>query len=292
MTMTRTAASTTLILTGILALGAPVALHAQTPAGPTRGTVKLPENEPVRLILMERVSSDRARKGDLVHLEVHQDVTIAGGAILIRKGTPASGEVVSLRDGGLLGKRGELRLEMKFTTAVDGRRIRLKGTVEEGKRTRSTGKKLFNAAKSLVSVGARVFTGGLVGDGSIKGKDAELEPGTQVEARVAQEQVVSLVTEPTVLSMPAIPTSPSPVDLALAVSPVVQPTSAPAASRPWKNIQLQNGDRLLGRIVSLLDGVYTIETRYGTLRIAEADVVEIRATTPAAAPLRATVVKR
>ena len=48
------------------------------------------------------------------------------------------------------------------------------------------------------------------------------------------------------------------------------------AAGPRKVLILRNGDRMTGSLQSLANGVYTVVTMAGTLRVAEADVKEIK----------------
>jgi hypothetical protein len=49
---------------------------------------------------------------------------------------------------------------------------------------------------------------------------------------------------------------------------------------------LRNGDRMTGSLQSLANGVYTVVTMAGTLRVAEADVKEIKDVGAAGAVVR------
>jgi hypothetical protein len=70
------------------------------------------------------------------------------------------------------------------------------------------------------------------------------------------------------------------------VAPMGIPGGALVAAGPRKVLVLRNGDRMTGSLQSLANGVYTVVTMAGTLRVAEADVKEIKDVGAAGAVVR------
>jgi hypothetical protein len=266
------------------------------------GLAQLSAGETVRLVLVDRVHSGSVKKGERVAFQVQEDV-MSGSLVLIRRGTPAYGTVTAAKKGGLPWKRGALEVRLDYTTSVDGQRVRLAGELERDGKSSTLGK-VAATAKSLLSVGANVLTGSLAGSlfgGSpFKGRTVSFEPGTQVEARIARAARVAGIpaTElaqpdfpglPDTLALPS-PAAPFPTSRAfrgptlVSTAPFVPagelvPAAGPVpSSRPGavKSLLLRNGERITGRIIGMRDGVYTVETRYGTLQIGDADIRQIQ----------------
>ncbi|ABC62342.1 hypothetical protein ELI_01250 [Erythrobacter litoralis HTCC2594] len=80
---------------------------------------------------MEEVTTKkkRARVGQRVRMEVVSPVEV-NGVVVIPAGSPAEGEITSVRNKGMWGKSGHLEAQALFTR-VNGRQIRLSGTVDD-----------------------------------------------------------------------------------------------------------------------------------------------------------------
>lgn len=237
--MARTSVIASVLALGVLgsACAAPQQQELPPAQAPTAPGQLSPDTT-VRLFLVERLKSGAAKKGDRVRFEVSDDVVDPSGAVLIRKGTPAYGTVTTSKGSGTFGKSGKLEVTIDQTTAVDGQQVRLRGS-KSGRGKGSTG--------AAVAVSALVF---LPAGFFMKGKNLSVDPGTPFMAYVD--------------------------------SPVTVKTGKPAGEEtaakvdgPRKSIVLRNGDKLTGRIAGLADGVYTIVTDNGTLKVKEGDVSQI-----------------
>lgn len=136
----------------------------------------LPEDLSIKLETRQDISSKTARVGDRVELAVAKPVVI-GGVTLIPAGAPAVGEVVSVRDNGLLGRSGKLGISVSKLTAgeVD---IAVHGQHNaQGK----SGK--------LGAMGAGMIFPplGII----IRGKDVKLPAGTSFDVLVDREVVMT-----------------------------------------------------------------------------------------------------
>jgi hypothetical protein len=96
----------------------------------------------------------------------------------------------------------------------------------------------------------------------VKGSNASAQPGTTMLANADVD-----------LTINTVPAGGAPISLAAAPAPV---TSA-GAMTVRSTVLLRNGDRISGQVSGLTDGVYTIVTANGNLRVAAADVREITA---------------
>jgi hypothetical protein len=198
-----------------------------------------PETE-VRLHLVDRLRSGTSKQGDRINFRVDEDVKDAAGNVLIRGGAPAYGTVVQSRGSHGWGGRGRLTFSVDYTTAVDGQRVPLRGSKEKAGSSSSTGAVVVATTLSLL--------GGFF----IKGSNVTIEPGTPLVAFV--DGVISVHSE--------------------AGAVIAGP--GPAAAGPFMTFVLRNGDKLTGSVESMVNGVYTVVTRNGTLRIGAAEIQEIR----------------
>jgi hypothetical protein len=105
--------------------------------------VTLRAGTPVILALKESINSNTKALGDSINFEVARDVEVEGN-IIIKKGTPVIGEVISVDKSGYFGTSGKIDVAIKEVAAVDGKTVLLRGTVErEGKSKVATSILLF-----------------------------------------------------------------------------------------------------------------------------------------------------
>lgn len=102
-------------------------------------TVRIPDNTVVPVRLAQVISSETSALGDVVHLNVAEDVII-DRALVIRRGTPATGTVIEsspYRTGSgwpwSRSRRGRLAFSIDATRAVDGHSIRLRAPYSTGR---------------------------------------------------------------------------------------------------------------------------------------------------------------
>ncbi len=113
--------------------GVPIATPSAPPAiaAPVTANAVLRAGTPVSLRLLEEVTTrDRqARVGQRVRMEVASPVEYEG-VIVIPAGSPAEGEITSVRNKGMWGRSGHLGARALWTR-VNGRQIRLSGTFDD-----------------------------------------------------------------------------------------------------------------------------------------------------------------
>jgi hypothetical protein len=118
-------------LLAIAAAGAtPVAAQEAQPAPPLAASpqpqpVLVQRDTPVRLMVLNEVSTRSARAGDKFVLRVDEDVVV-GGVTVIPVGAKAWGEVVSAEASGALGRSGKLEARLLYIDA-GGERIPIGG---------------------------------------------------------------------------------------------------------------------------------------------------------------------
>lgn len=142
-------------------------------------TVVIPDGTEVRIILKERLSSATAELDQKVRFEVAEDV-IVGNVTVIHAGAQAWGHVIERRKRGKFGKNGKLNFTVDFVKAVDGRNIRLSGT------------KRREGDNEYAKAGVIAYLTSGVGGLFVKGKDVEVDAGTEWTIYVDGDRRINL----------------------------------------------------------------------------------------------------
>jgi hypothetical protein len=143
-------------------------------------TVKLMEGTTIRLALREELSSKTAAVGDIVELEVLDDV-MAEDQVVIRANTALKGEVTVSAKAKMLGQQGKIDFTVNYVSSVDKQNIRLRSTQKFEGKNQTTGM----AVAALFALPA-VF---------IKGKEAVIPRGTRFNAYIDKDYVIRLAAE-------------------------------------------------------------------------------------------------
>jgi hypothetical protein len=100
--------------------------EAPAPARPTVPAFTLLNDTPVRIKILQTVSSANARVGDAVEFEVIEDVILEGVAVL-PKGSKVTGVVAEADVKKHFGHGGKLAISVTSARLVDGEQLRLRG---------------------------------------------------------------------------------------------------------------------------------------------------------------------
>ena len=113
------------------AVAATVAAAVAFSSVPSSSAIELPAMTRVPLRAQGMISPQTMHAGDQANFIVAADVRV-GDRVVIREGTPATGEVVRSQKRGMIGRPDELTVRVGNTTAVDGTNVPLNGmrTVE------------------------------------------------------------------------------------------------------------------------------------------------------------------
>jgi hypothetical protein len=125
------------------------------------------------------ISSEGLQPGQTIDLKVRTDVKV-NNVVVIAGGSIAKAQVTKVSEPKALGKQGIIELQVKSVQAVDGQTINLSSG--------SFGKE--GQDRLGVSIGLGVFVCLLFL--LMKGKNAEIAPGYQVEAVVASTTTINL----------------------------------------------------------------------------------------------------
>ena len=94
---------------------------------PTPRTIRIPDATPLRLSLMDRLSSATNEADDPIDFEVTEDVKV-GDVVVFPRGSPARGHVVEVEPKGRLGRAGRLNFSVDNVKAPDGTNVRLRAS--------------------------------------------------------------------------------------------------------------------------------------------------------------------
>ncbi len=186
---------------------APAAAVTSPIAAPSTANAVLRAGTPITLRLLEEVTTKEkaARVGQRIKMEVAAPVEV-NGVVVIPAGSPAEGEVVSVRNKGMWGKSGHLEARVLYTR-VNGRQIRLTGSFDDKGVTGTAG--VIGAVAFVPVVGFFVT-----------GTSAVLPMGGEVPAFIDEDVQLAMVAS-----------APAPMVVETAAT-AVDATAAAAAAEP------------------------------------------------------------
>jgi hypothetical protein len=193
---------------------APVQAATAAPiAAPATSNATLRVGTEVPLLLRHELTTKgkQLRVGHRFQLETSEAVMV-NGVTVIPVGSPAVGEVTSIRNKGMWGKSGHLAARVLYVT-VNGRQIRLTGTFDD---------KGVAGGVGAVAVSAIVF---LPAGFFMTGTSAIVPAGTILKAFVDEDVPLAMAAVPLAPLPVAVPTAP------MAVQPAAAPAEQPAQSQ-------------------------------------------------------------
>jgi hypothetical protein len=182
------------------------------PTAPSKGFV-LEDGTAVTLRLGRSLSSADAHAGDRVDFEVAEEVSI-NRIVVIPKGSPASGTVITAHKKRRMGRAGKLDVNIDSVQLPDGEKATLRA-VKESQGGSHTGIMAGGMAATSLIVwpAAPVFL-------LMHGKDVTIPKGTEVTAYVSGDMKLDLAKFQPAPLVPAAPQIP-------AASPAATPNAAP-----------------------------------------------------------------
>jgi hypothetical protein len=175
------------------------------------GQVTIPNGTKITTRLEQTISSGTAEQGQQVQLSVTESVKI-GDTVVIPQGSPVLGTIVVAQEKRRMGRTGKLDFSIDKVRVADGEYVPLRYTMQKregGSKGVSTG--VMTAGVAVLFWPAAPFV--LLR----KGKDVNINKGIVLDVFTDQDHVVR-TTNP-VVSGPAVPVTPTPVQTA-AASPV------------------------------------------------------------------------
>lgn len=189
--------------------------------------VKIAERTPVKVRLLQTLTSGKAQEGQAVEFEVRDKVLGPNGELLAGVGAKASGKVTLSKKRGMLGKSGKLEFTVDSMQAVDGTQVPLRANLENSGKDNQN---VVIASALLLSVFA-VF---------VNGQDITVKEGTELLAYVDRDTMVDPAK--------AIPGAPG-LDTAPAVVSQLVPSTPPAPVAKFSVVsQFATGSHVMGEI--------------------------------------------
>lgn len=193
------------------------------PTAPSKGFV-LEDGTAVTLRLGRRLSSADAHAGDRVDFEVTEELNI-NRIVVIPKGSPASGTVVTAHKKRRMGRAGKVDVNIDSVQLADGEKATLRA-VKESQGGSHTG----------IMVGGMVATSLIVWPVApvfllMHGKDVTIPKGTEVTAFISGDVKLDLAKFQPASPVPAAPPVPATQQVP-AASPAATPNAAPTDTPP------------------------------------------------------------
>lgn len=210
----------------------------------------LQERTPVKIALLEGLRSGMAKVDDKVIFEVREDILNTNRELIISKGTLAFGRILKSKKRNIFGKPGQLAFTCEYTKGIDGTRIPLRSSELGGKGQNNTGAVVATAL--LVNV-LGVF---------VNGRDMLVNKGTEFVVYVDRDTNINANN----------------VNSAIVAVTRNDTQSVPETK---SNITLNDGSVITGMVISLQNGVYTINTNGNEQAIPADKVKSIETLKPA-----------
>ena len=198
--------------------------HAQTQQQPQTATEKtkpagpfLPEDTPVRLRLMQNLTSKTARVNDKVEFEAIEPVKV-GETVVIEQGAMAIATVTRATSKKSFGRSGKLDVNIDYVRMVNGDKANLRA-VKGG----SGGSRTAVMTTAVVAT-AIVFFPAAPLFFFMKGKNIEIPKGTEITAYAAADTPVSLPSSQIAAAQP------TPTDAPTSLTSTSSETATSAAS--------------------------------------------------------------
>jgi hypothetical protein len=177
----------------LLGAGRLISVDAK-PSAPSED-ILVPAGSEVMILTKTDISSNTVFVSETLTFEVARDVMI-NGQVVIAKGALVEALVTMAINPKSFGRGGKLGISVENVTAVDGRKIKLRGALNE------RGDVLTGKAAILTVLG-----GGWLG-GGLKGSNARIKAGKEIKVETAEEKTVSVGGQPTTQDQDEIPGDP------------------------------------------------------------------------------------
>ncbi|PWK16693.1 hypothetical protein LV89_04808 [Arcicella aurantiaca] len=141
--------------------------------------VSLPAGTPIALETVQRLASDAVQAGQTVDFKVRSDIKV-GDVVVVKAGSIAKGLVTRANIAKGLGKEGQIEIQIKSVSSVDGQQIPVVGN-----NIYRQGEDKQTLAIVLGVVLCILFL-------TMKGKNAEIPAGTTIDANTATNMMISI----------------------------------------------------------------------------------------------------
>lgn len=141
------------------------------------------ENQLIRVELLEKITSETARRGEKVPYRVIEDIKVKNN-LIIPKGSRGYVEITQIEEAGKMGKDGDIKIAFPELETIDGTNIQV-AIQEEAKEENETQKLAIGAS---VLGTALLGLPGVVAGYFVEGKDEEIPAGSEMYIQVIESK--------------------------------------------------------------------------------------------------------
>jgi hypothetical protein len=159
----------------------PVTAPADSAPAASAATITVPGGTPMKVSLIEPISSNTAHAGDKIHFKAIDDVTVDSWVVIPRDAV-GEGSVVSAEGAGGNGHPGKIQLQFDWIYGADGLKIKLSDVAANANGDAAKGAASTAAIASYLVLGPL----GLFAHNWVHGKDVTVKTDQKIAIYVAQ----------------------------------------------------------------------------------------------------------
>lgn len=141
--------------------------------------IKIPERTVIPVKLSQHLKGDQVTVGQSVDFEVARDIII-DDFIVIKRGAPAYGDIITAEKGGYVSIGGKIGLNIDYCKAIDGSKVYLKSILQK------KGKSSMGGTIAVSVIVCPLFL-------LMRGEEAELPIGTQFKSYTENDVFVKVL---------------------------------------------------------------------------------------------------
>lgn len=138
-------------------------------------------NQLIRVELLEKITSNTARRGEKISYQVLEDIKV-NQALIIPRGTRGKLEVTKIEEAGKMGKDGDVKIGFPSLETIDGSNLAV--AIKEKAQAENKSQKLAIGASVLGT--ALLGLPGVVAGYFVEGKDEEIPAGSEMYIQVTE----------------------------------------------------------------------------------------------------------
>ncbi len=159
----------------------PATAPADTASPAPAATITVPGGTPLKVSLIEPISSNTAHAGDKIHFKAIDDVTVESWVVIARDAI-GEGSVISAEGAGGNGHPGKIALQFDWIYGADGLKIKLSDVASNANGDGAKGAASTAAIASYLVLGPL----GLFAHNWVRGKDVTVKTDQKIAIYVAQ----------------------------------------------------------------------------------------------------------
>lgn len=144
------------------------------------------KNQLIRVELLEKITSDTARRGEKISYRVLEDIKVKD-ALIIPKGSRGELEITQIEEAGKMGKDGDIKIGFPRLKTIDGSELAV--AIKEKAQEENESQKFAIGASVLGT--AILGLPGVVAGYFVEGKDEEIPAGSEMYIQVTETKELS-----------------------------------------------------------------------------------------------------